>query len=102
MVYTTLYIVGHVRKNYQVLPRQKPVTKIQEEKHMQKQTEEVEILELLNTEFKIFAIKMYNDLDYKIQNFKNNCVCFLKNQTEILNCMTKTFRTKLRFELLTT
>ena len=84
MVYTTLYIVGHVRKNYQVLPRQKPVTKIQEEKHMQKQTEEVEILELLNTEVKIFVIKMYNDLDYKIQNFKN-CVCFLKNQTEILN-----------------
>lgn len=39
---------------------------------MQKQTEEVELLELLNTEFKIFVFKIYNDLDYKIQNFKDN------------------------------
>lgn len=36
---------------------------------MYKQIKEVEILELLNIKFKIFVIKVYSDLDYKMQNF---------------------------------
>lgn len=52
---------------------------------MQKQTEEVELLELLNTEFKIFVFKIYNDLDYKIQNFKDNWIYLKKTRNSKLH-----------------